>query len=122
MVASSNKKLSSPTELIIEERNILICKTILNISHCLYHILDVRSWFTILETMQKIELIIKHKLHAGGHQLEKKPSFNQKGNQTLLNFNDLKDSVSGKMHQFNIHERKSSQFTQLHTRLSLGGS
>lgn len=61
-VAGSQPKKLSSSESIINERNILICKTLLNIAHCLCHILDVKSWFLILETMQKVQLIIETKL------------------------------------------------------------
>lgn len=35
-----------------------MCKTLFNIAHCLCHILDVKSWFLIFETMQNIEMCI----------------------------------------------------------------
>ena len=38
-------------QMTINERNVLICKTFFNIAHCLCHVLDVKSWFLILETM-----------------------------------------------------------------------
>jgi len=38
-------------EYSMTERNVLICKTLLNIAHCLSHILDVKSWYIVLETM-----------------------------------------------------------------------
>ena len=44
------------------DKNIQICKTLLNIAHCLGYILDVKSWYIILETMQKIETVIKTKI------------------------------------------------------------
>ena len=46
----------------MNERNVLICKTFFNIAHNLCHILDVKSWYLILETMQKIEAVINQKL------------------------------------------------------------
>ena len=49
-------------QLTMTERNVLICKTFFNIAHCLCHILDVKSWYLILETMQKIETVINQKL------------------------------------------------------------
>lgn len=40
-----------------------VCKTLFNIAHCLAGILDMKSWFTLLETLQKIECyIIKYNL------------------------------------------------------------
>ena len=41
------------------EKNIQICKTLLNIAHCLGYMLDVRSWFIILEALQRIETVIR---------------------------------------------------------------
>ena len=57
MSASSHQSKKS-FEFEITDRNILMCKTLFNISHCLCHILDVKSWFVILETMQNIEYVI----------------------------------------------------------------
>ena len=48
----------------MNEKNIQVCKTLLNIAHCLGFILDVKSWYIILETMQKIETIIKIKMKS----------------------------------------------------------
>ena len=64
MVTGSIKKSVNIVDLYLTERNILICKTVLNIAHCLCHILDVKSWFVILETMQKVEDIIKRKTNT----------------------------------------------------------
>jgi hypothetical protein len=64
MVTGSIKKSVNVVDLYLTERNILICKTVLNIAHCLCHILDVKSWFVILETMQKVEDIIKRKTNT----------------------------------------------------------
>jgi len=54
-----------------------MCKTLLNIAHCLCHILDVKSWFVILDTMQNIEYVI-----------------NKRGSEpfktTTINFNELR--------------------------------
>jgi len=63
-MANVNIKPSSVSEdlMIINERNVLICKTFFNIAHCLCHVLDVKSWFLIFETMQKIESVIHKKL------------------------------------------------------------
>ena len=47
-------------------RNVLICNTLLNISNQLCHVLDVKSWFLILETMQKIETVVNEKLQVNG--------------------------------------------------------
>ena len=65
----------------MSERNILICKTFFNIAHNLCHILDVKSWYLILETMQKIESVINQKLQVHGFaRWADKPTFNQDGN------------------------------------------
>ena len=61
MVTGSLKKNVNVMDLQLTERNILISKTVLNIAHCLCHILDVKSWFVILETMQKVEDIVKRR-------------------------------------------------------------
>lgn len=63
-VANVNIKPSAVSEdlMTINERNVLICKTFFNIAHCLCHVLDVKSWFLIFETMQKIESVIHKKL------------------------------------------------------------
>ena len=44
----------------------MISKTLMNVSHCLCHVLDVKSWFIILETMQKIESVVNEKLQLNG--------------------------------------------------------
>jgi len=46
----------------LTEKNLQASKTLLNIAHCFGYMLDVKSWYIILETMQKIENIVKHKL------------------------------------------------------------
>ena len=92
--------------MTITERNVLICKTFLNIAHCLCHVLDVKSWFLILETMQKIETVIHKKLQVHGLvQRKDRPAFNQDGNQLIINFEELKKKVEDKMIRFNIVER-----------------
>ena len=48
---SSNKQEVSSKEHILTDKNVQICKTLLNIAHCLGYILDVKSWYIILETM-----------------------------------------------------------------------
>ena len=53
MVASSARK-TTINEIQITERNVLIIKTLLNIAHCLCHILDVKSWYLIFDTMQTV--------------------------------------------------------------------
>jgi hypothetical protein len=52
--------------VVLNERNIQVCKTLLNIAHCLGYILDVKSWYIILETMQRIETMIKIKMKSKG--------------------------------------------------------
>ena len=92
--------------MTITERNVLICKTFFNIAHCLCHVLDVKSWFLILETMQKIETVIHKKLQVHGLvQRKDRPAFNQDGNQLIINFEELKKKVEDKMIRFNIVER-----------------
>jgi hypothetical protein len=44
---------------LLNEKNVQICKTLLNIAHCLGSILDVRSWYIVLECMQRVEGAIK---------------------------------------------------------------
>jgi hypothetical protein len=46
----------------LTESNILVCKTLLNISHYSGSILDVKSWYSIFETLQKVEKVINKKL------------------------------------------------------------
>ena len=99
--------MAAEDQLTITERNVPICKTFFNIAHCLCHILDVKSWFLILETMQKIENVINKKLQVHGLVSRKnQPTFNQDGNQLIINFEDLKKKVEDKMVRFNIVERQ----------------
>lgn len=56
--------MESIREYILTDKNVQICKTLLNIAHCLGYILDVKSWYIILETMQKIETVIKNKMKS----------------------------------------------------------
>lgn len=99
--------MATEDQLTITERNVPICKTFFNIAHCLCHILDVKSWFLILETMQKIENVINKKLQVHGLVSRKnQPTFNQDGNQLIINFEDLKKKVEDKMVRFNIVERQ----------------
>ena len=111
--------------MTITERNVLICKTFFNIAHCLCHVLDVKSWFLILETMQKIETVIHKKLQVHGLvQRKDRPAFNQDGNQLIINFEDLKKKVEDKMVRHNIVERSENQTKkgpQHHSRLSISG-
>lgn len=64
----------------ITPRNVLISKTLMNVSHSLCHVLDVKSWFIILETMQKIESVVNEKLQLNGFYKKggqkDKPTFN----------------------------------------------
>ena len=104
----------------------LICKTFFNIAHCLCHVLDVKSWFLILETMQKIEAVIDKKLQVHGLvQRKDRPAFNQDGNQLIINFEELKKKVDDKMVRFNIVERSQNQALKRpghhHSRLSISG-
>jgi hypothetical protein len=46
--------------------NVQVCMTLLNIAHCLGCILDVKSWYIILETMQRIETMIKIRIKSKG--------------------------------------------------------
>ena len=105
-VKAASASTTSEEQLTITERNIPICKTFFNIAHCLCHILDVKSWFLILETMQKIENVIDKKLQVHGLVARKdRPAFNQDGNQLIINFEDLKKKVEEKMVRYNIVER-----------------
>ena len=49
--------------MTITERNVLICKTFFNIAHCLCHVLDVKSWFLILETNDLVPADIADVVH-----------------------------------------------------------
>ena len=102
----------------------IICKTFFNIAHCLCHVLDVKSWFLILETMQKIEAVINQKLQVHGvRQSKDRPAFNQDGNQLIINFDELKRKVEEKMLQFNIIERSKNKGNPGHvSRLSLSNA
>ena len=55
-------KLAIPNNLEnsyeMKEKNLLIAKSIFNISHCLVQILDYNSWVLLIETMQKIYLML----------------------------------------------------------------
>ena len=110
-------------ELTMTERNILICKTFFNIAHCLCHILDVKSWYLILETMQKIEAVINQKLQVHGFTKQAdRPTFNQDGCQQIINFQELKRKVDDKMRQYNVVERSQNKAKPgHHSRLSIGG-
>lgn len=89
----------SEDAMVITERNVIICKAFFNISHCLCHVLDVKSWYLILETMQKIESVIHKKLQVNGLvQRKDRPALNQDGNQLIINFEELKRKVEDKMH------------------------
>lgn len=68
------------TDFNLTEKNIQICKTLLNIAHCLGYMLDVRSWYIILDTMQRIETVIKNaktKRMGGGMINRTAPTINQ---------------------------------------------
>ena len=110
-------------ELTMTERNILICKTFFNIAHCLCHILDVKSWYLILETMQKIETVTNQKLQVHGFTKQAdRPTFNQDGCQQIINFQELKRKVDGKMRQYNVIERSQNKTKPgHHSRLSISG-
>ena len=111
--------------MTITERNVLICKAFFNIAHCLCHVLDVKSWFLILETMQKIETVLHKKLQVHGLvQRKDRPAFNQDGNQLIINFEELKKKVEDKMLAHNIVERSQNQSKRPghHSRLSVSGN
>jgi len=56
--------------------------------------------------MQKIENVINKKLQIHGFvQRKDRPTFNQDGNQLIINFEELKKKVDDKMLRFNIVER-----------------
>ena len=56
--------------------------------------------------MQKIENVIDKKLQVHGLVARKdRPTFNQDGNQLIINFEDLKKKVEEKMGRYNIVER-----------------
>lgn len=93
-------------EYQVSERNILVCKTLLNIAHCLCHILDVKSWFVILETMQNIELVTNRR---GATQ-------DTPFKQTPVNFAELRAAVQQRMQDQNLLER--SQNPGQHNRMS----
>jgi hypothetical protein len=46
------------TDFTLTDKNLQICKTLLNIAHCLGYLLDVRSWYLLLDCMQRIETTI----------------------------------------------------------------
>jgi len=76
----------------LQEKNIQICKTLLNIAHCLGHILDVKSWYIILETMQRIEGVINSK--------RKKANAIQQS----MDFGEIKQKVTARMQEYQIVE------------------
>lgn len=99
-------------DYILTEKNIQICKTLLNIAHCLGYLLDVRSWYIILDTMQRIEAVIKNaknKRLGGGMINRTAPTINQAtGAQTLVEFNDVKQRVQDKLKEYNLLSRPSN--------------
>ena len=46
----------------LSESNMLVNKTLLNIAHSYGSIFDVKSWYSILETLQKVDMDINKKL------------------------------------------------------------
>ncbi len=104
--------------MMLTDKNIQVCKTLLNIAHCLGYILDVRSWYIILECMQRIETVIrtqsKSLLRKGGVLSRSGPStapltqsnppaINQAtGAQQLVEFNDIRLRVQEKMSEYNM--------------------
>jgi hypothetical protein len=77
------------------------------------YILDVKSWYIILETMQKIETVIKSRVKTKGKTVvvganPSQPLINQNGNQTLVDFNEIKTKVLEKVKEYNLVERFST--------------
>ena len=70
----------------LSDKNIQVCKSLLNIAHCLGYLLDVKSWFIILQTMQDIEKYIAGKM---------KPRTNK---QTItIDYAEIKSKVTKKI-------------------------
>jgi hypothetical protein len=85
------------------EKNVHICKTLFNVAHCLGSILDSKSWFIILQTMQEIEEQIKifsSKIVAGATPSNSSNNEIKQG----IDFIDLKRKVSENMTEYNIIE------------------
>jgi NAD-dependent oxidoreductase involved in siderophore biosynthesis len=75
-----------------------VCKTLLNIAHCLGYMLDVRSWYIILEAMQRIEAVAKRSNFRRNN-----PSISQaNGSQTLVDFADIRIHVLEKMTEYDL--------------------
>lgn len=66
----------------------------MNIAHCLGYLLDVRSWYIILETLQKIEIVIHRRVRAPSQQVE---------------FGDIRQRVQDKLRDFNLSHFKASE-------------
>lgn len=63
---TAQNKGEQTKEYSLTDKNVQICKTLLNIAHCLGYILDVKSWYIILETMQRIETVVKNRTKVKG--------------------------------------------------------
>lgn len=55
----------------VTSRNLQVARTLLSVAESLNGILDVKSWFVVLETMQRVECTISEKLQLNG-QLKRK--------------------------------------------------
>jgi hypothetical protein len=93
----------------LNSRNILITKTLFNIAHCV-NILDSNSWLLLIETMQKIYLLL---INTNNHQVKPneefdidiviknleenirkfKPNYKIKENLTIENDNKIKENI-----------------------------
>ena len=67
----------------VTSRNLLVARSLLQMASNLSSVLDVKSWFIVLETMQKVESVIIERLQLNGlqkHRASKdKPTFNLEG-------------------------------------------
>jgi hypothetical protein len=55
--------------------------------------LDVKSWLTVFETMQRVEIIVSERLQLNGQKKKDKLTFNADGVQQIINFEELKNRV-----------------------------
>ena len=78
-------------------RNLLVARSLVSVASSLCQVLDVKSWFIVLETMQKVESVIVERLQLNGlHKTrgqKDKPTFNLEGLQQIINFEELKQKV-----------------------------
>jgi hypothetical protein len=86
-------------DFTLTDKNLQVCKTLLNIAHCLGYLLDVRSWYLLLDCMQRIETTISRTAKYKRQSTRAQPLAQL---QAGIEFAEIRQRVQDKMKEYNM--------------------